>query len=111
MKSCGPMRVKQIVVGLPLRLDGSRGEMAEEAARFGERVRKQLGIPGGDGGRAADELGSGAPAGRPLGKSFSRRREDFAQEAARIDPRFGGCHGRRGHFERVFRAKQIRESI
>jgi putative pre-16S rRNA nuclease len=37
--------VKQIVVGLPLRLDGSRGEMAEEAARFGERVHKQLGLP------------------------------------------------------------------
>jgi putative Holliday junction resolvase len=37
--------IKQIVVGLPLRLDGSRGEMAEEAARFGERVRKQFGIP------------------------------------------------------------------
>src|SRR5262249_46234286 len=34
--------VKQIVVGLPLRLDGTRGEMAEEAQRFGERVRKQL---------------------------------------------------------------------
>jgi len=37
--------IRQIVVGLPLRLDGSRGEMAEEAARFGERLRKQLGIP------------------------------------------------------------------
>ena len=37
--------VKQIVVGLPLRLDGSRGDMAEEATRFGERVRKQLGLP------------------------------------------------------------------
>ena len=37
--------VKQIVVGLPLRLDGTRGEMAEEAARFGERVHKQLGLP------------------------------------------------------------------
>jgi len=37
--------VGQIVVGLPLRLDGTRGEMAEEAARFGERIRKQLGIP------------------------------------------------------------------
>jgi putative holliday junction resolvase len=37
--------IKQIVVGLPLRLDGSRGEMAEEASRFAERVRKQLGIP------------------------------------------------------------------
>jgi putative holliday junction resolvase len=37
--------VKQIVVGLPLRLDGTRGEMAEEASRFAERVRKQLGLP------------------------------------------------------------------
>ena len=37
--------VKQIVVGLPLRLDGSRGEMAEEVERFAERVRKQIGVP------------------------------------------------------------------
>ena len=37
--------IKQIVVGLPLRLDGSHGDMAEEAARFGERIRKQLGVP------------------------------------------------------------------
>jgi len=38
-------QVKQIVVGHPLRLDGTRGEMAGEAARFAERVRKQLGLP------------------------------------------------------------------
>jgi putative Holliday junction resolvase len=37
--------VKQIVVGLPLRLDGTRGDMAHEAARFGQRVHKQLGLP------------------------------------------------------------------
>src|SRR6202011_3324045 len=37
--------VTQIIVGLPLRLDGSRGEMAEEASRFAERVRKQIGMP------------------------------------------------------------------
>jgi putative holliday junction resolvase len=37
--------VKQIVVGLPLRLDGTPGEMADEATRFAERVRKQLGLP------------------------------------------------------------------
>jgi putative Holliday junction resolvase len=37
--------VTQIIVGLPLRLDGSRGEMAEEASRFAERVRKQIGVP------------------------------------------------------------------
>ena len=37
--------VTQIIVGLPLRLDGSRGEMAKEASRFAERVRKQIGVP------------------------------------------------------------------
>jgi putative Holliday junction resolvase len=37
--------VRQIVVGLPLRLDGTRGDMAEEAARFAARVRKQIGVP------------------------------------------------------------------
>jgi putative pre-16S rRNA nuclease len=37
--------VRQIVVGLPLRLDGTRGEMAEEATRFAARLNKQLGIP------------------------------------------------------------------
>ena len=37
--------VKHIVVGLPLRLDGTRGEMAEEAERFARRVRKQIGVP------------------------------------------------------------------
>jgi len=37
--------VKQIVVGLPLRLDGTRGEMAEEAERFAQRVQKQIGVP------------------------------------------------------------------
>jgi len=37
--------VSQIVVGLPLRLDGTRGDMAEEAARFGQRVHKQIGLP------------------------------------------------------------------
>lgn len=37
-------RVKQVVVGLPLNLDGTRGEMAEEAERFAQRVRKQLGV-------------------------------------------------------------------
>ena len=37
--------VKQVVVGLPLRLDGTRGEMAEEAEGFANRLRKQLGVP------------------------------------------------------------------
>jgi putative Holliday junction resolvase len=37
--------VERIVVGLPLRLDGARGEMAEEVERFVHRVRKQIGVP------------------------------------------------------------------
>jgi putative Holliday junction resolvase len=37
--------VTQIIVGLPLRLDGSHGDMAEEASRFADRVRKQIGVP------------------------------------------------------------------
>lgn len=37
--------VTQIIVGLPLRLDGSHGDMAGEASRFAERVRKQIGVP------------------------------------------------------------------
>ena len=37
--------VKLIVVGLPLLLDGTRGEMAEEAERFAQRAHKQIGVP------------------------------------------------------------------
>lgn len=37
--------VKQLVVGLPLKLDGTRGQMAEEAERFARRVQKQIGVP------------------------------------------------------------------
>ncbi|HXW17574.1 MAG TPA: Holliday junction resolvase RuvX [Candidatus Acidoferrales bacterium] len=33
-----------ILVGHPLNLDGTPGEMAEEAARFASRVRKELGM-------------------------------------------------------------------
>ena len=36
--------VKLLLVGLPLRLDGSRGEMAEEIERFAQRLRKQIGV-------------------------------------------------------------------
>lgn len=37
--------VQQIVVGLPLRLDGTHGDMAEETTGFANRLRKQIGIP------------------------------------------------------------------
>jgi len=37
--------VALIVVGHPLNMDGSAGEMAEETARFAARIRKELGLP------------------------------------------------------------------
>ena len=37
--------VTQIVVGHPLRMDGTRGPMAEEAERFARRVEQALGLP------------------------------------------------------------------
>jgi len=37
--------VARIVVGNPVRLDGSAGEMAEQAAQFAVRVQKELGLP------------------------------------------------------------------
>lgn len=35
---------RHIVVGYPLNLDGTAGEMAEEAAKFAARLRKELGL-------------------------------------------------------------------
>ena len=63
--------VKEIVVGLPLRLDGTRGEMAEEATRFGERVRKQLGLPVEMVDERLTSWEAERLAGRAGGKSFS----------------------------------------
>src|SRR5712692_552339 len=37
--------VRQILVGHPLHMDGTTGEMAREAARFAARIEKQLGLP------------------------------------------------------------------
>ena len=38
-------RVRRIVVGLPLHLDGTPSEMSEEAKSFAGRVEKALGLP------------------------------------------------------------------
>ncbi len=37
--------VRRILVGHPLHLDGTRGEMAAEAERFAARLEKHLGLP------------------------------------------------------------------
>ena len=42
---CREQEVSRIVIGWPLQLSGAQGDMASEAARFAERIRKELGIP------------------------------------------------------------------
>lgn len=42
---CQEQSVSLIVVGQPLNMSGSAGEMAEEAARFANRLAKELGLP------------------------------------------------------------------
>jgi putative Holliday junction resolvase len=42
---CRAHGVGVIIIGWPLHLDGKEGEMAGEAARFAERIRKHVGLP------------------------------------------------------------------
>jgi len=42
---CRKNAVSLIIVGHPLHLTGEAGEMADEAARFADRLNKNLGIP------------------------------------------------------------------
>jgi len=37
--------VRRIIVGHPVHLDGTAGEMADEARRFAARIEKQVGFP------------------------------------------------------------------
>ena len=73
---CREYEVSLIVVGWPLQLAGTRGEMAAEAVRFAERVRAHLGIPA----ELVDERLSSWEAEQTLtetagGKSRSRNRK------------------------------------
>ena len=61
--------VKFVLVGLPLRMDGTRGEMAEEAERFAQRVQKQIGISV----EMVDERLTSWEAERQLEEQFGRR--------------------------------------
>ena len=61
--------VRFVLVGLPLRLDGTRGEMAEEAERFAQRVRKQVGVAV----EMVDERLTSWEAERQLEEQFGRR--------------------------------------
>jgi putative Holliday junction resolvase len=61
-----------IVVGWPIRLDGTPGEMAREAAQFADRLRKHLGRPV----DLADERLSSWQAARELSDAGSRTARD-----------------------------------
>jgi putative Holliday junction resolvase len=66
---CRRHEVGRIVVGWPIRLDGTPGEMADEAASFAERLRKHLGRPV----DLCDERLTSWEAGQQLLESESRR--------------------------------------
>jgi putative holliday junction resolvase len=73
--------VKKIVVGLPLLLDGMRGEMAEEAERFAKRVRKQIGLPV----EMVDERLTSWEAERLLEEEFGKKYRDENEKRKKPD--------------------------
>ena len=76
---CRKLGVARIVVGHPLNMDGTRGPMAEEAARFAARVHKDLGVPV----ELADERLSSWEAARTLRQTKSRgKRPEKADDVA-----------------------------
>jgi putative holliday junction resolvase len=42
---CEDLEVEAVVVGLPLRLDGTAGEAAEQVLRFIDRLQKAIAVP------------------------------------------------------------------
>ena len=73
--------VKLILVGLPLRLDGARGEMAEQTQRFAERLRKQIGVTV----EMADERLTSWEAERLLEEEFGRKSKQIDGASKRKD--------------------------
>jgi len=73
--------VKFILVGLPLRLDGTRGDMAEEAERFAQRIRKQIGVLV----EMVDERLTSWQAERQLEEQFGRRSK-ITDSASKMKP-------------------------
>ncbi len=92
---CRRHTVGTIIVGWPLHLDGSASEMGQEAARFAERLRKNLGLAGAPGGRALEQLGSAADA---EGNHFASRKKRC------------GRHRRSGDLTRLFVARAPRRA-
>ena len=75
---CRLHAVGRIVVGWPIRLDGTPGDMAREAAGFAERLRKHLGRPV----DLADERLSSWEAEQHLRESGARRAGEHVDDVA-----------------------------
>ena len=72
--------VKQIIVGLPLNLDGTHGEMADEAERFAQRARKQIGVPV----EMIDERPTCSEDERLLEEEFGRKYHDESDKKRKV---------------------------
>jgi len=77
---CRKEGVARILVGHPLHITGEAGEMAEEAARFAARLRKELGIEV----ELVDERLTSWEAEQMIAEtgSFSRRKESSLDDVA-----------------------------
>jgi len=72
-------------------LDGTRGEMAEEAERFAQRARKQIGLPVEMVTNGLTSLGSGAAARESLAEVPRRNQKRKKIEAEKPDGGFGAA--------------------
>jgi putative holliday junction resolvase len=80
---CEQLAVEQIVVGLPLRLDGSEGEAARRARRFADKLKARTGLAV----VMWDERLTSRAAGRVLGEAGvrgSKRRQSVDPIAAAL---------------------------
>jgi putative pre-16S rRNA nuclease len=83
---CRKHEVGRIVVGWPVHLDGMPGAMAAEAARFADRLRKQLGLPVDslDERLSSWEAGQVIGATAPRGRASRRKRKGLDDVAAAV---------------------------
>lgn len=90
----GENGVGRIVVGLPLQLDGTPGEMAKEARAFAARLAKAAALPV----ELVDERLTSWEAEESLPLGGSKRRGDIDQRAAVLilEEYLGGGQGREG---------------
>jgi putative Holliday junction resolvase len=73
--------VRLVLVGLPLRLDGEQGEMADETQRFAQRLRKQIGVSV----EMVDERLTSWEAERMLEEQYGRKSKQSAAASKKKD--------------------------